>query len=84
MVCLCSPLRTHADKRLADFAIHTVELLKSEKDILITKAISWVLRTMIKYHRKTVEIYIKENETTLPPFAIRETRVKLKTGRKSG
>ncbi len=84
MVCLCSPLRAKSDKRLADCAIHTVELLKNEKDILITKAISWVLRTLIKHHRKTVEVYLKENETTLPPFAIRETRVKLKTGRKSG
>ncbi len=83
IVCLCSPLRTHSDKRLADCAIQNIEVLKSEKDILITKAISWVLRTLIKHHRKKVESYLKENSSTLPDIAVRETRVKLKTGRKN-
>ncbi|MEO7990414.1 MAG: DNA alkylation repair protein [Chryseolinea sp.] len=84
IVCLCSPLQNHSDKRLADCAIHNIEALKSEKNILITKAISWILRTMIKHHHKIVENYVNENESTLPPIAIRETRVKLKTGKKSG
>ncbi len=83
IVLLCSPLRNNADKRLAEIAIQNVEQLKSEKDILITRAISWVLRTMIKLHKKTVEIYLKDNATTLPDIAVRETRVKLKTGKKS-
>ncbi len=84
IVLLCSPLRNHKDKVLAECALENIERLKSEKDILITKAISWVLRNMIKHHRKTVESYIKENITSLPLIALRETGVKLKTGRKSG
>jgi 3-methyladenine DNA glycosylase AlkD len=84
IVLLCSPLRSSSDKRLAECAIQNVEQLKSEKDVLITKAISWVLRTMIKHHKKTIEIYIKENSATLPDIAVRETKVKLRTGRKSG
>lgn len=84
IVLLCSPLRSSTDKRLADCAIQIVEQLKSERDILITKSISWVLRTMTKHHKKTVETYIKENSTTLPEIAVRETTLKLKTGRKSG
>ena len=84
IVCLCSPLRDSNDKRLVECALKNIELLKSEKDILITKAISWVLRTMIKHHKKTVAIYLKENADTLPIIAVRETHIKLKTGRKSG
>ena len=84
IVLLCSPLRSNIDKRLAECALQNVEQLKTEKDVLITKAISWVLRTMTKHHKKTVEIYLNENETTLPDIAVRETKVKLKTGRKSG
>src|SRR6187549_2932274 len=61
IVLLCSPLRVNNDKRLAECAMQNVEQLKSEKDILITKAISWVLRTMVKRHKKIVEIYLKEN-----------------------
>lgn len=84
LVCLCSPLRDSSDNRLAECALRNIGLLKSEKDILITKAISWVLRTMIKHHKKTVSIYLKENADTLPLIAVRETQIKLKTGRKSG
>ncbi|HOX81955.1 MAG TPA: DNA alkylation repair protein [Chryseolinea sp.] len=82
LVLLCSPFRTSADKRLADCALQIVAELQTEKDILITKAISWVLRNMTRHHRKVVEIFLRENEDTLPPIAIRETRTKLKTGRK--
>lgn len=84
IVLLCSPLRSTTDSRLTECALQNVEQLKSEKDVLITKAISWVLRIMTKRHKKTVEIYLKENATTLPDIAVRETKVKLKTGRKSG
>jgi len=84
IVLLCLPLRNHVDKQLAECALENIDRLKSEKHILITKAISWVLRNMIKHHRRTVENYLKENASTLPDIAVRETRVKLKTGRKSG
>jgi 3-methyladenine DNA glycosylase AlkD len=84
IVLLCSPLRNHTEKVLAECALGNIERLKSEEDILITKAISWVLRNMIKYHRKIVENYLMKNVETLPKIALRETHTKLKTGKKSG
>jgi 3-methyladenine DNA glycosylase AlkD len=46
LVLFCSPLRSSTDEKLAISALKIVDRLKSEKDRLITKAISWVLRTL--------------------------------------
>lgn len=82
IVFLCSPLSKSDDPRLADIALANIDKLKGEKEIIITRAISWVLRSMIKHHRKAVMNYIGENEDSLPKIALRETRTKLKTGKK--
>ena len=82
LVLLTRPIRDVADDRLTDIAFSNIEKLKCEKEILITKAISWLLREMIKRYRPSVECYLKNNEKTLPAIAVRETRSKLKTGRK--
>jgi 3-methyladenine DNA glycosylase AlkD len=84
LVLLCSPLRHSNEESLATMALRNVERLKSEKAVLITKAISWVLRSMVKHHKKIVAQYIQENRGTLPPIAVRETLTKLKTGKKTG
>lgn len=83
LVFLCSPLRVIEDSRLADIALANIDRLKHEKEILITKAISWLLRSMVKHNRKLLEQYLKQNLDSLPKIAVRETLVKLKTGRKS-
>jgi 3-methyladenine DNA glycosylase AlkD len=83
IVFLCSPLSQFDDKELADLAFANIERLKSEKEIIITRAISWVLRSMVKHHRKALEKYLKENEKSLPSIAVRETKIKLKTGKKT-
>ncbi len=70
------------DKRLADLAFNNLDNLKTERDILITKAVSWILRSLIKNHRARVEKYLEENKDILPKIAIRETQNKLKTGKK--
>lgn len=84
LVLLCSPMRKAADKRLADMAFANGNRLKHEKEILITKAISWLLRSMIKHHRKEVAAYLKENDESLPKIAVRETQKVLDTGKKTG
>jgi 3-methyladenine DNA glycosylase AlkD len=66
---------------LAFIAFQNIERLKSEKEILITKAISWVLRSMVKHHRPTLIEFMKEKD--LPAIAVRETRRVLETGRKN-
>ncbi|MDP2951009.1 MAG: DNA alkylation repair protein, partial [bacterium] len=63
-------------------AFENIEKLKPEKDILITKAISWLLRNLIKYHKKEVADYLKKNKNSLPKIAVRETEKKIKTGKK--
>jgi 3-methyladenine DNA glycosylase AlkD len=83
LVFLCAPLRNSSDKFLAEAALDTIDRLKHEKEILITKAISWLLRSMVKHHRKIVETYLKKNVGRLPAIAVRETQTKLKTGRKT-
>jgi 3-methyladenine DNA glycosylase AlkD len=84
VVLLCSPLSRNANDELAEIALKNVDRLKSEKDVLITRAISWILRSMIKHHKKLVSDYVKENHDSLPRIAVRETMVKLKTGKKTG
>lgn len=82
LVLLTRPVRELPDLEIAKLAFVVVEKLKGEKDILITKAISWLLRDMIKNYRKMVEKYLRENKETLSKIAVRETLNKLKTGRK--
>jgi 3-methyladenine DNA glycosylase AlkD len=83
LVFLCSPISHCDDPRLAGIAFKNIDTLKQEKEIIITRAISWLLRSMIKYHRKALAAYLKTNASTLPAIAVRETKVKLKTGTKS-
>jgi len=83
LVFFCNPLRKEENSALAQTALEIIDRLKEENKILITKAISWVLRTMTKYHRAAVETYLKKNASTLPTIALRETLVKLETGKKT-
>jgi hypothetical protein len=83
LVLLTKPLRESDDARLAKLAFANADKLKHEKDILITKAVSWILRALIKYHRAEVEAYLNANADTLPKIAVRETRVKLATRNKT-
>lgn len=83
IVLLVSPLSRLKDERLAQAAVKNINRIKSEKEVLITKAISWVLRSMVKHHAQLVNDYINDNLDTLPKIAIRETITKLKTGRKT-
>lgn len=83
IVFFCSPLSKVENNEISQTALQIVDTLKAEKEVLITKAISWILRSMIRYNRKMVEVYLKENAASLPKIALRETIVKLETGRKS-
>ncbi|MCL5784330.1 MAG: DNA alkylation repair protein [Patescibacteria group bacterium] len=82
LVLLAKPVRESNDPRLEIIAFANIDKLKGEKDILITKAISWLLRDLIYNHRKEVASYLDKNSDVLPKIAIRETRRKLLTGRK--
>lgn len=83
IVLLCSPLQNTSDKRIATLALQNIERLKTEREILITKAISWTLRSMAKHFREILTEYVRNNKETLPKIAVRETLMKLKTGVKN-
>lgn len=70
------------DPRLSTLAFETIDRLKTEKSILITKAISWLLRDLTKNHQALVVKYLEKNKATLPKIAIRETMSKIQTGKK--
>jgi 3-methyladenine DNA glycosylase AlkD len=83
LVLLTKPVRDSEDTRLANLAFRNIDKLKKDRNILVTKAISWLLRDLIKHNRQKVETYLKENENVLPKIALRETKTKLLTGRKT-
>ena len=84
LVLLNGPVHYSPDPRFRDLAFTVLERLQPERPILITKAVSWLLRSLITRHRDAVVAYLAANEAALPKIALRETRTKLKTGTKSG
>jgi 3-methyladenine DNA glycosylase AlkD len=82
LVLLTGPVRESSDSRLSQLAFEVIERLKREKEILVTKAISWLLRSLTKHHRQKVKAYLAQNQNILPKLAVRETSSKLLTGRK--
>lgn len=83
LVLLCRSLRESPDSCLSDLAFALVDKLKDEKAILITKAISWILRCTVKHHPDDLAFYLEDNQATLPRVAYREASKKLATGKKS-
>jgi len=83
LVLLNKPLRTSDSENLSDLAFIQINTLRSEKEILITKAISWLLRSLVKYHSPKLHQYLSQNQQYLPKIAYREAMKKLTTGKKS-
>jgi 3-methyladenine DNA glycosylase AlkD len=82
LVLLTGPTARSDDARLRKLAFELIEVLKHERPIIITKAISWLLRSMTAKHNTEVAEYVKKHADTLPKIAVRETVQKLKTGKK--
>jgi 3-methyladenine DNA glycosylase AlkD len=82
LVLLTGPVRKSDDARLADMALRHAGLLAAEREILITKAVSWILRSLVARHREAVMMFLAANKMALPAIAVREATAKLETGRK--
>ena len=82
LVLLNGPVHRSDDPRFAALAFQTIERLKSERPVLITKAVSWLLRALTTRHGPAVAAYLEAQAASLPAVAVRETRNKLATGRK--
>lgn len=83
LVLLTGPVRYSDDPRLLETALGNVARLQAERGILITKAVSWLLRNLTLRHRGAVAAYVAENRAALPAIAVREVTAKLETGRKT-
>ena len=84
LVLLTAPTRRTDDPRFRDLGFDVIERLKGERPILITKAVSWLLRSMSPRHGAAVAAYLEASAASLPSIAVRETRTKLATGTKTG
>lgn len=83
LVLLTRSCRTDPDPGLGALAFETIDALKGEREIIITKAVSWLLRSLSDQHPAKVAAYLDVQGSTLPAIAVRETRAKLATGRKT-
>jgi 3-methyladenine DNA glycosylase AlkD len=83
IVLLTKPVKQSSDTRLSVLAFRVIDTLRGEKDILITKAVSWLLRHLTKHHAPAVRRYLETYRDKLPAIAVRETVNKLKHGIKS-
>lgn len=84
MVLLTKPVKQSGDRRLSQLSFEVIGALSSEKSILITKAISWLLRNLTKLHAGEIKAYLHSQKDHLPKIAVRETLNKLKHGKKAG
>jgi len=66
------------------WTLRQVDRLLDERDAMITRAISWVLREMTRHQAEDVARYLESRGDRLAALPRREVRSKLRTGRKSG
>ena len=83
LVLLTGPVRRSDDPRLVDASFANIADLQSERPILISKAVSWLLRGLVARHRGAVVGYLGAHRAALPALAVREVSAKLETGRKT-
>ncbi|MGO9198600.1 MAG: DNA alkylation repair protein [Acidimicrobiales bacterium] len=84
LVLLTGPVRHSSDRRLLKLALKVIGEAAADRDVLMSKAVSWLLRSLVDHHKDIVASYVDDNEEALAPGAVRETRVKLRTGTKRG
>lgn len=75
-------VRKSNDQKIRHLAYETIDKLKPEREILITKAVSWLLRSLVILNKEEVKNYLIKNKLTLPKIAYRETLRKISTGKK--
>jgi 3-methyladenine DNA glycosylase AlkD len=82
LVLLTKAVRKQKDKRLKKLAFESISKLENEREILITKAVSWLLRELSFQYRSELKVYLSKHKENLPSIAYREAMNKLLTGRK--
>ena len=84
LVLLTGPVRSDGDERLLSRSLANLQVLKADRDPLVSKAVSWLLRTLIARHRSALDAWMAANKGDLSAAIRREVETKLSTGLKSG
>lgn len=74
--------RTHTTF-IPDVTFGLIDRVKHERDPMITKAVSWALRELIRTDKPGVARYLDDNRSTLASLVVREVTNKLRTGLKT-
>jgi 3-methyladenine DNA glycosylase AlkD len=81
LVSMIMPIRA---QKGVNVSLRFVSKVAKERDPMITKAVSWLLREMVrKGFSKEVTAYLKANKNVLAPLVVREVINKLTTGLKN-
>jgi 3-methyladenine DNA glycosylase AlkD len=59
-------------------------MLADDADPMVSKALSWALRSVVTHDRACVDAFLERYEATVPRYVVREVRKKLDTGKKNG
>jgi len=70
-------------KAYPELTFKLIDVVKEDKHPMITKAVSWALRIMIKEYKKEVADYMKKNDSILAKHIVREVNNKLTSGLKN-
>jgi 3-methyladenine DNA glycosylase AlkD len=76
--------RGHTGFTTPVLTLKLIDRVKAERHPMITKAVSWALREMVKKHPDQVAAYLEDNREILAAHVVREVNNKLRTGLKSG
>jgi len=79
------PLNTRARGGKGDVprTLAVCDLLLTDRDDMVVKALSWALRELIIWDEQAVAAYLNQHEDSLAPRVLREVRNKLDTGLKN-
>ena len=72
---------SHGD---APRTLRVCRALAADKHLLVIKAVSWALRTLVPHDPAAVRAFLDDRKAVLAPLVVREVRTKLTTGRKAG
>jgi hypothetical protein len=76
-------LKAHGGTGDTKRTLAVASLLIDDREDMVVKAMSWALRALVPWDRSAVENFLIEHEDRLAARVKRETRTKLRTGRKN-
>ena len=75
--------KTHGGTGDTKRTLAIAKVLIDDREDMVVKALSWALRCLVNWDRVAVETFLAEHEDRLAARVKRETRTKLRTGKKN-